>query len=116
MKPTSKIFGIYLLVLLFILLTNNSFSQVVVTHFNAEWNDPNKAEWIGELEECDITYVDIAVSPKIQKKHKVVVVPTIIIFKDGEEVKRWQADLSFKMIATKEELQEYIDELLMGDF
>ena len=116
MKPTSKIFGIYLLVLLFILLTNTSFSQVVVTHFNAEWNEPNKAEWIGELEECDITYVDIAASPKIQKKHKVVVVPTIIIFKDGEEVKRWQADLSFKMIATREELQEYIDELLMGDF
>jgi len=116
MKLTSKIFSIYLLVLLFILLANTSFSQIVVTHFNAEWNDPNKAEWIGELEECDITYVDIAASPKIQKKHKVVVVPTIIIFKDGEEVKRWQADLSFKMIATKEELQEYIDELLMGDF
>jgi thioredoxin-like negative regulator of GroEL len=116
MKPTSKVFGIYLLVLLFILLANTSFSQIVVTHFNAEWNDPNKAEWIGELKECDITYVDIAASPKIQKKHKVVVVPTIIIFKDGEEMERWQADLSFKMIATKEELQDYIDELLMEDF
>jgi len=116
MKPTSKIFGIYLLVLLLILLANTSFGQIVVTHFNAEWNDPNKAEWVGDLEECDVTYVDIAASPKIQKKHKVVVVPTIIIFKDGEEVKRWQADLSFKMIATREELQEYIDELLMGDF
>ena len=116
MKPTSKIFGIYLLVLLLILLANTSFGQIVVTHFNAEWNDPNKAEWVGDLEECDVTYVDIAASPKIQKKHKVVVVPTIIIFKDGEEVERWQADLSFKMIATREELQEYIDELLMGDF
>ena len=116
MKSTSKIFGIYLLVLLFILLANTSFSQVVVTHFNAEWNKPNKAEWIGDLEECKITYVDISKSPEIQKKHKVVVVPTIIIFKDGEEVERWQADLSFKMVATREELQEYIDELLMEDF
>ena len=116
MKPASKTFGIYLLVLLFILLANTSFSQIVVTHFNAEWNDPNKAEWVGELEECEIAYVDITASPKIQKKHKVVVVPTIIIFKDGEEMERWQADLSFKMIATKEELQDYIDELLMEDF
>jgi len=116
MKPISKIFSVYLLLILFILLANNSFSQIVVTHFNAAWNDPNKAEWVGELEECKITYVDIAKSPKIQKKHKVVVVPTIIIFKDGEEVKRWQADLSFKMVATKEDLQEYIDELLMEDF
>jgi len=116
MKPISKIFSVYLLLILFILLANNSFSQIVVTHFNAAWNDPNKAEWVGELEECEITYVDIAASPKIQSKHKVIVVPTIIIFKDGEEVKRWQADLSFKMAATKEELQEYIDELLMEDF
>ena len=116
MKPISKIFSVYLLLILFILLANNSFSQIVVTHFNAAWNDPNKAEWVGELEECEITYVDIAASPKIQKKHEVIVVPTIIIFKDGEEVKRWQADLSFKMVATKEDLQEYIDELLMEDF
>ena len=116
MKPISKIFSVYLLLILFILLANTSFSQIVVTHFNAAWNDPNKAEWVGELEECEITYVDIAASPKIQKKHKVIVVPTIIIFKDGEEVKRWQADLSFKMVATREELQEYIDELLMEDF
>ena len=116
MKPISKIFSVYLLLILFILLANNSFSQIVVTHFNAAWNDPNKAEWVGELEECEITYVDIAASPKIQKEHKVIVVPTIIIFKDGEEVKRWQADLSFKIVATKEDLQEYIDELLMEDF
>ena len=116
MKPISKIFSVYLLIILFILLANTSFSQIIVTHFNAAWNDPNKAEWVGELEECEITYVDIAKSPKIQKKHKVIVVPTIIIFKDGEEVKRWQADLSFKMIATKEDLQEYIDELLAEDY
>ena len=112
MKPVSKIFGIYLLVLLFILLANTSFSQIVVTHFNAEWNEPNKAEWIGELEGCEITYVDISKSPKIQKKHKVKVLPTIIIFKDGEEIYRFEADLSFKMVATKEELQEYVNELI----
>ena len=116
MKPITKIFSVYLLVILFILLANTSFSQIVVTHFNAEWNDPNKAEWVGSLKECEITYVDIAASPKIQKKHNVIVVPTIIIFKDGEEVKRYQADLSFKMAVTKKDLQEFIDELLMEDF
>ena len=52
----------------------------------------------------------------LQQKHKVVVVPTIIIFKDGEEVKRYQADISFKMLATKNELQEEIDEIIMSSF
>jgi len=105
-----------LLVVAGIFFTINCSSQIVVTHFNAEWNAPNKAEWVGKLKDCDITYVDIAKSPKLQQKHKVVVVPTIIVFQDGEEVKRYQADISFKMLATREELQDYIDELIMEGF
>lgn len=117
MKPTSKTFGIYLLVLLFILLANTSFSQVVVTHFNAEWNENNGADWFMDLEDCKTkSYVDISKQPELQKKHKIAVIPTIIIFKDGEEVARFQADLSFQMVATREEIQEEIDEQLMSDF
>ena len=52
----------------------------------------------------------------VQKKYGIAIVPTIIIFDDGEEVKRFQADLSFKMAATREEIQEYIDELIMSKF
>ena len=91
-------------------------AQVVVTHFNAAWNDPNKVSYIGKLTDCDIVYVDIAVAPKLQEKHEIVVVPTVVIFKDGEEVKRYQADISFSMKATRKEMQNYIDELLMSDF
>jgi len=103
-------------VILFTLLANKSFSQIVVTHFNAAWNDPNKVSYIGELTDCDIVYVDIAASPKLQKKHNIVVVPTVVIYKDGEEIKRFQADISFSMQATRKEMQEVIDELLMEDF
>jgi len=105
-----------LLILLMVLLSESLYSQIVVTHFNAAWNDPNKAEWVGDLTDCDITFVDIAKSPKLQQKHKVVVVPTIIIFQDGEEIKRYQAGISFKMLATKEELQDKIDEIIMSSF
>ena len=105
-----------LLILLMVLFSESVYSQIVVTHFNAEWNDPNKAEWVGDLTDCDITYIDIAKNPKLQIKHKVVVVPTIIIFQDGEEIKRYQADISFKMLATKNELQDKIDEIIMSSF
>ena len=70
MKPIWKVFSVYVLTILLMLICQNTFSQIVVTHFNAAWNDPNKAEWVGELEECEITYVDIAASPKIQKNIK----------------------------------------------
>ena len=117
MKPISKIFSVYLLVILLILLANTSFGQITVKHFNAEWNEANSADWFMDLEDCDTkSYVDIAKDPESQKEHKIAVVPTIIIFKDGEEVARFQADLSFKMVATREEVQEEIDEQLMSDF
>ena len=112
-----KIIGIYLLVLLFVcVFSAKANAQIVVTHFNAAWNDPNKVDYIGKLTDCDIVYVDIAVAPKLQAKHEIVVVPTVVIFKDGEEVKRFQADISFSMKATRKEMQEIIDELLMSDF
>ena len=105
-----------LLLILFTAFSLSASSQIVVTHFNAEWNDPNKVAYIGKLTDCEIVYVDIAKAPKLQEKHKIVVVPTVVIYKDGEEVKRFQADISFSMKATRKEMQEIIDELLMSDF
>ena len=91
-------------------------AQIVVTEFNAEWNAANKVEWIDKLSDCDITKVDITKEADLQQKHKVVIVPTIIVFKDGEEIKRYQADLSFKMLATRKEIQNFINDQIMSDF
>ena len=99
------------------LLCNVSFAQIEVTHFNAEWNKANDVDWFMDLEDCKTKgYTDIATNTEAQTKYKIAVVPTIIIFKDGEEVARFQADLSFKMVATKEEVQEEINNQLMSDF
>ena len=103
--------------LLLLLLPIFSFSQIKVTQFNAGWNSANDVKWVQSLTDCKtIAYTDIAKDTEAQTKHKIAVVPTIIIFKDGEEVARFQADLSFKMVATKEEVQEEINNQLMSDF
>ena len=99
------------------LICNSAYSQIEAKHFNAGWNDANSVSWFMDLEDCKTKgLTDIAKNTEAQTKYKIAVVPTIIIFKDGEEALRFQADLSFKMIATKEEVQEAIDELLMSDF
>ena len=103
-------------ILILMLLCSNVFAQITVTHFNAEWNSANKVEWFGKLDDCDLADVDIIKEPKLQDKHKIVIVPTIIIFKDGEEIKRYQADLSFKMLATRKEIQNFINDQIMSDF
>ena len=114
---TWKIFVSYMLVLFFILICGGAFAQIQVTQFNAEWNNANEVDWISKLTDCKtISYTDISKNPNLATKHKIAVIPTIIIFKDNEEVARFQADLSFKMVATKEEVQEEIDNILMSDF
>jgi thiol-disulfide isomerase/thioredoxin len=121
MEKTSviwKIFGMYLLVLaILLLMSGNASGQMRVTQFNASWNSANEVPWVMGLEDCNTySYIDIAKDTEAQAKYKIAVIPTIIIFKDGEEVARFQADLSFKMVATKEEVQEEIDNQLMSDF
>ena len=106
----------FLLISVFFLLTNLVGAQVVVMHFNAGWNESNNVEWIDDLEEVELVFIDIAKKPKLQQKWKIVVVPTILILQYDEEKKRYQADISFHMAATREEVQEKIDEIIMSGF
>ena len=104
------------LFLIGIFFTLNCYSLVKVIHFNATWNNANKVTWVSKLNDCSVSYIDVAKKPSYQKKYRLVVFPTIIIFNNGEEIKRYQADLSFKINATKSEIQEEIDNLIMSDF
>ena len=114
---TWNIFGAYMLIIFFMLLCSGVFAQIEAKHFNAGWNKANDASWFMDLEDCRTKgHIDIATNKDEATEYKIAVVPTIIIFKDGEEVARFQADLSFKMLATKEEVQEEISNQLMSDF
>ena len=121
MKPIWKIFTTYTLILFLILVCNNVFSQtklcdedICVVEFNAGWNESNSANYLDKLTDCGIKRILID-KGDWQKKYGIIVVPTIIVF-NGEEVKRFHADLSFKMLATREDVQEVVDEIIMSDF
>ena len=97
-KPdvTWRIFGMYMLILLLMLISNSSSGQMSIAVFNAGWNESNKVEWAYELTDIQTAaYIDVSKDTELQKKHKIAVIPTIIIFKDNVEVARFQADLKF---------------------
>ena len=107
----------YIFIMLFVFFASTAYGQIEVKQFNAAWNSANDIGWVHDLEDCKtISYIDISTEKEMATKHKIAVIPTIIIFKDNEEVARFQADLSFKMVATKEEVQEEINNQLMSDF
>ena len=91
-------------------------SGVCVVEFNASFNAVNSVDWIDELSDCIGRRVDIAAEPALQKEHKIVVVPTVIVFNDGEEVERFQANIMMQLEATQDEVQEAVDEIIMSDF
>ena len=105
-----------LLVLITTFVMANCYSQVTIKHFNASWNAANKVTWLGKLSDCSVKYYDLTKYPKLKTKYKIVVLPTIIVFVDGEETKRYQANIMMQVDVKKEELQELIDESIMSGF
>ena len=120
MKETWRIAATYLLVIVLMLISGTVFGQnickkdVCVVEFNASWNEQNAVDYLDNLTDCGVKRISID-EGSWQKDYNIVVVPTIIVF-NGEEVKRFQADLSFKMAATREDIQEVVDEIIMSDF
>ena len=104
------------LLLLLLFISGITYSQIQVIHFNASWNASNDVKCVGELTDCKIKNIDIAVNTQAGTDHKITVVPTILILVDGEEEERYEADISFSIQATKNEIQEIIDEIVMDQF
>jgi hypothetical protein len=111
-----------LLIVLFMILASSASGQspcgdgLCVVQFNAGFNEANKVTWLGDLTDCENKFIDIQTDAAASGKYKIVVVPTILIFNGEEEVGRFQANIMMKMEATKDEVQEKIDEIIMEDF
>ena len=104
-------------------LTDENFDKatargVVAVEFWASWNNANKVILLDEWETFDakVYRLNIDLYPKIQSKNNVVILPTIIFYDDGEEVKRLQGDMSFSLKVTKDELEEIVEEILGSKF
>lgn len=90
--------------------------DLCVVQFNASFNSSNEVKWLGELTDCNTNTVDIVANPGLPKEYKIVVVPTILILEDGEEVARFQANIMMQMEATRKDIQGSIDEIIMSKF
>ena len=117
-----KIFGGYLLLLLFMVLSSSANGQtyecdeeICVVEFNASWNAKNNVEWLPNL--TDVGTKRILIDKGTwQKDFSIVVTPTIIIFVSGKESKRYQANIMMEMEAKQTEVQDKIDEIIMEEF
>ena len=106
-------------------LTDKNFEKaiardIVVVEFWATWNEANKVslldKWADDTFDAKVYRLNIDLYPKIQADNNVVILPTLIFYVDGEEVKRLQGDMSFTLKTTTKELDEIIEEILGSKF
>ena len=104
-------------------LTDENFDRatsrgLVVVEFWATWNEANKVTILDEWDTFDakVYRLNIDAYPKVQSDNNVVILPTIIFYDEGEEVKRLQGDMSFTLKVTTKELDEIIEEILGSKF
>jgi len=117
-----KIFGGYMLIILLMLLSSSANGQtykcdedMCVVEFNASWNSANNVEWLHKLTDVGTKRILID-KGSWQKDFSIVVTPTIIIFVNGKETKRYQANIMMEMEAKQTEVQDKIDEIIMEEF
>lgn len=97
--------------LFFLLLSIPSFGQNALIHINAEFNKSN--DWYGLeiIEGIKVYNGYIDQNPAIQNKYNITKVPTLILFRDGEEIERWEAGLDMKLHITSSDVQKEINSL-----
>ena len=89
---------------------------ISVVEFWAEWNKSNEVDFLGNLKDCNSYKLCIVKNSSIQKEYKVSSIPTIIIFDNGTEQKRFIPNIMMQLSATKKDVQSVINEITFNKF
>ena len=73
--------------------------------YNASFNKMNDYKW-QSVPTMRYHYIDVNRSPEFKKLANLSSLPTIILYKNGKEIKRWEADITFKLNVKQNEIIE----------
>ena len=104
-------------------LTDENFDKaikrgVVVIEYYAGWNKANMVTILDEWDNFEVSRVfrlDVEKYDKIMTSQKVVVLPTIIFYLDGEEADRLQGNMQFKLETTTKQLDKMVEDIYNED-
>ena len=83
---------------------------IVLVEFWAEFNAMNQVN-LKKLYNCKKYRVDMSTDPNLMVTHKVMAVPTVVLYHNGKEIKRFLPSLMMKLDAEIKDIQKEIDEL-----
>jgi len=89
---------------------------ITVVEFWANWNKGNQYQDLADLKDCKAYRVCIESNMELATRYKIISVPTVIVFNNGEERQRYEANVSFQLQTNPDNIQEKIEEILMERF
>tara|TARA_R110001583_G_C5573277_1_gene402259 strand:- start:689 stop:1081 length:393 start_codon:yes stop_codon:yes gene_type:complete len=95
---------------------NTIAKDIVAVEFWAEWNAANEFKDLIKLKDCEVYRVDISSNMDTQIKYNVSAIPTVIVFENGTEQARFNANIMFKLEADKKTIQHSVDTLILNKF
>ena len=96
------------LTLIAFLITSFLYSQeYVLVEINSEWNLKNSAK-IAKVKNVKIKKAYLEDQPR-SLRNKIKSVPIAILYKDNNAIARWDADISFKLVVTEEQILKAIN-------
>ena len=119
-----------LFIFLFLIISNNILAQdflheddyekktkqgIVLVEFWASFNAANEVN-LKKIYDCKKYRVDMSQDPTLMAKHSIMAVPTVIVYHNGKEIKRFLPSLKMKLDVEIKDIQAVIDELVGDKF
>ena len=119
-----------LFIFLFLIISNNILAQdflheddyekktkqgIVLVEFWASFNAANEVN-LKKIYDCKKYRVDMSQDPTLMAKHCIMAVPTVIVYHNGKEIKRFLPSLMMKLDVEIKDIQAVIDELVGDKF
>ena len=97
------------LIVLALLFSVFSYGQEITTvHFNYKWNERNSYSQLEKLKNTKVQYAYVENQSDIIKK-SVKSVPTIVIYKNGQPVAKFEAGLTMKIAVKLDSIQSIVN-------
>jgi len=84
---------------------------ISVVQYNALFNKSNAVQNLEKISDAKSFNSWIDNDATIKDTYNVYSVPTVILYQDGIEVRRWEAGISMKLKITYRDVQVYVDEI-----
>jgi len=99
----------FIFLILLFTITSLSYGQEITTvHFNYKWNETNSFNKLERLKNTKVQYAYVEEQSDAIKA-SIKSVPTIVVYKNGKPVAKFEAGLTMKIAVRLDSIQSIVD-------